>query len=205
MQRSESINEIAQALAKAQGHMRYAAKDSANPFFKSKYADLTSVWEACRESLSLNNIAVVQTPVATEGGVAVETMLCHASGQWMSEVLELPVAKDDAQGIGSAITYARRYALASFVGVAPEDDDGNAAAQARGNGKVQQRPANGLNKDMALSILRNAVPNGLAALEKAWKELTPEARQACKNELPQLKEMAGVKAENMEADPVGAN
>ena len=131
MNRSEQINELATALAKAQGAVKGALKDSTNPHFRSAYADLSSVWEACREALSANGIAVVQAPSSIEAGVCVETMLMHSSGQWCSETLSIPVQKADAQGFGSALTYCRRYGLASMVGVAPEDDDGNAAAQAK--------------------------------------------------------------------------
>jgi len=121
---SPSIAALVAALSKAQGMIKGAAKDSTNPFFKNKYADLSSVWEACREALSKNELAVIQTPV--EGGVI--TMLAHSSGEWIKSYLPMKPTKDDAQGAGSAITYARRYALAAFVGVAPEDDDGQAAS-----------------------------------------------------------------------------
>lgn len=133
MEKSEQINELAAALAKAQGAIKGALKDTANPFFKSKYADLSSVWEACRSQLSANGLSVVQTPCQGEGGINVETMLMHCSGQWISSQFTMPVAKQDAQAVGSAITYARRYALAAMIGIAPEDDDddGNAAT---GNG-----------------------------------------------------------------------
>lgn len=128
--RSDSIGKLSEALAKAQGQMRGAPKDAANPFYRSKYADLASISEACRDALAKNGLAIMQFPRASEKGVEVETLLSHSSGEWVSETLEIPLAKRDAQGIGSAITYARRYALAAIVGVAPEDDDGHAAAQA---------------------------------------------------------------------------
>lgn len=128
MNKSEQINELATALSKAQGAIKGALKDTANPFFKSKYADLSSVWEACREQLSANGLAIVQTPFQVDTGIGIETMLTHSSGQWISNQFTMPVAKADAQGVGSAITYARRYALSAMVGVAPEDDDGNAAS-----------------------------------------------------------------------------
>lgn len=131
MEKSEQINELAAALSKAQGAIKGALKDTANPFFKSKYADLSSVWEACRDQLAANGLSVAQMPCETESGVMVETVLMHASGQWISNRFTMPVAKQDAQSVGSAITYSRRYALAAMVGVAPEDDDGNAAT---GNG-----------------------------------------------------------------------
>jgi hypothetical protein len=144
MQHSENIAAISAALAKVQGSLDGARKDSTNPHFKSKYADLTSVWEACREQLSTNEIAVVQAPgEAAEGVVAMTTMLCHSSGEYFSETLTIPLAKVDAQGYGSALTYARRYALAAMVGIAPEDDDGNAATAhgAVPNNRSRSQPA----------------------------------------------------------------
>lgn len=132
MNKSESINELAAALAKAQGTMRGALKDSDNPFFKSKYADLASVVDAIRESFSANGLSYVQTVEPTEKNEAkVGTIICHSSGQWIDcGCVAVPVSKADAQGFGSAITYARRYGLSAAAGVAPEDDDGNAASKA---------------------------------------------------------------------------
>ncbi len=133
METSENINEIATALAKAQGQIEAAMKDKTNPHLRSKYADLASVWDACRHQLSSNGIAIVQAPETTEKGVSIETLLCHSSGQWVKSSCFIPVDKYTAQGFGSAITYARRYSLAAFVGVAPDDDDGNGA----GSGEKQ--------------------------------------------------------------------
>lgn len=137
MKHSEQINEIGAALAKAQGAIENATKDKANPFFKSTYADLAGIWDACRAALSSNGLSVVQTPEQSEKGVLVSTMLLHSSGQWISGSYLMPVSKFDAQSIGSAITYARRYALAAMVGVAPEDDDGSAE-----NNRGQGAPKN---------------------------------------------------------------
>jgi hypothetical protein len=127
MQHSEQIDQLATALAKAQGSMGGALKDSANPFFKSKYADLESVWTACRKALSENGISVVQGASASETSVAITTMLLHSSGQWMRDTLPLQPKDMSPQGIGSALTYGRRYALAGMVGVYQTDDDGEAA------------------------------------------------------------------------------
>ena len=127
MQTSEQINELATALAKAQGSMGGALKDSANPFFKSRYADLESVWNACRKSLADNGLSVVQSASSAESGIAVTTMLLHSSGQWMRDTLPLNPKDLSPQGIGSAITYGRRYALAAMAGVYQTDDDGEAA------------------------------------------------------------------------------
>lgn len=127
MNRSEQINELAAAMAKAQGSIEGAVKDKNNPAFRSKYADLGAVWDAVREPLAKNGLSVVQFPHRVENGVEVETILMHSSGQWISSTLGMPVSKGDAHGLGSAITYARRFSLSAFCGVAPVDDDGNAA------------------------------------------------------------------------------
>lgn len=128
---SEYIDQLMTALSKAQGEISGASKDSKNPFFKSRYADLSSVWEACRQSLSKHGLAVVQSPMPFNGGLIMVTTLGHSSGQWIRSYLPIVSAKQDAQGIGSGITYTRRYALAAIVGVVPddqEDDDGNKAS-----------------------------------------------------------------------------
>lgn len=124
---SQSIGKLAEALAKAQGKIEGASKDSTNPHFKSRYADLASVWEACRTHLSANGLSIIQTLDNGLNGVTIITTLAHSSGEWIKGALTLKPVKDDPQGVGSAITYARRYALAAMVGVAPEDDDAEAA------------------------------------------------------------------------------
>lgn len=118
------------ALAKAQGEIEGAMKGQTNPHFRSKYADLGAVWDACREALSSNGLAVIQMPDYDPETkcVKVETIITHAEGFEKSSTLRVPTAKQDAQGVGSAITYGRRYALMAAVGIAPEDDDGNAAS-----------------------------------------------------------------------------
>jgi hypothetical protein len=129
MMQSESIANLAKALSIVQGKLTYAVKDSANPFFKSKYADLESVWDACRSLLAENNLCVMQFPGKFfDGCMSLNTILSHASGEWISQEMSVPVTKADAQGAGSALTYMRRYALAAVVGVVQADDDGNAAS-----------------------------------------------------------------------------
>lgn len=144
MQKSESIAALAGALAKAQAEILGAKKDSENPFFKSKYADLAAVWDACRGPLTKNELSIVQTPRTeiTEYStiIYVGTLLSHSSGEWISEELSAIPVKCDPQGIGSCITYLRRYALSAFTGVAPEDDDGNAASNPNGNTKPVGKP-----------------------------------------------------------------
>jgi hypothetical protein len=127
MNKSESISAIAPALVKAQAEIKGALKDSTNPHFRSKYADLSSVVEAVKAPLLKQGIAFLQGVHDAENGVAVETVLLHTSGEWISSTLRIPASKQDAQGYGSAITYGRRYGLQAMCGVPAEDDDGNAA------------------------------------------------------------------------------
>lgn len=126
--RSRELDKLATALAKAQGEIEGAVKDKSNPAFRSKYADLGAVWDAIREPFSKNGLSVVQFPRRDGNSVEVETILLHSSGQWMSGTFSVPTAKQDAHGFGSATTYARRFSLSAVCGVAPVDDDGNAAA-----------------------------------------------------------------------------
>lgn len=136
MEHSENLGALADALAKAQGEIRPAKMNATNPFLKSKYADLGSVMDACRDVLSKYGLSFVQmafTPAMELHGAAVgvETMLMHESGQWIKEKFVLPVGEERGKSVmqvaGSAITYARRYALAAMLGiVADEDTDGAA-------------------------------------------------------------------------------
>lgn len=132
MLRSESIDKLSAALVEVQKEIKVALKDKNNPFFKSKYADLNAVWDACREPLSKHGIAIVQLPVKDDRGVGLETLLIHSSGQFIGAAAASPLAKRDPQGVGSALTYLRRYALSAALGVvADEDDDGAAASLQR--------------------------------------------------------------------------
>ena len=126
----QGIGKLAEALAAAQGAIKGAAKDKTNPHFKSQYADLTAVWDACREALAKNKIAVIQAPRYDDGRLILHTTLAHSSGEQISGTFPVTPVQNTPQGLGSALTYARRYSLASMVGVAPEgeDDDGNAAS-----------------------------------------------------------------------------
>ncbi len=130
MKRSENVNEISKAMSSFQGQMKPALKDSANPFFKSRYSNLESVWEAIREPLCKNELTAVQDVFTTENGVSISTTLLHSSGQWMEfGPLEIPLSKKDAQSVGSATSYGKRYALCAACGVVSgdEDDDGEKA------------------------------------------------------------------------------
>jgi hypothetical protein len=126
---SETLGALGAALAKAQSQIAGASRDSVNPHFKSKFASLAAVWDACREALSANEIAVVQPVTTRQRTVIVTTLLIHSSGEWIEERLPLIAQQDTPQGIGSTITYGRRYGLAAMVGVAPADDDGEAGSR----------------------------------------------------------------------------
>jgi hypothetical protein len=125
------MKSIATALASAQINMGKALKQANNPHFRSKYADLGSVMDACLPALNEHGIAVIQPTGEDDTGRFVETIMIHGeSGEQLSCRVPLIVSKNDMQGYGSAVTYARRYGLMAMAGIAPEDDDGNAAAKA---------------------------------------------------------------------------
>lgn len=193
MNHSEQINELASALAVVQGKMESAKKDSDNPFFKSKYADLSSVWDACRAQLSANGLAVVQGNRVDDSGVVVITMLTHKSGQWISSEIRMESKDKGPQAIGSCITYGRRYGLAAMVGiVADEDDDGN-----KGEGKEKQRkekdPPPPVPSD-TLSMIK--VCQSVSEVTKLYNETPPANRSAAL--------LAAVKARKAEIEAANA-
>lgn len=127
MQTSEQIGNLAKALSQAQAQFLPIKRESENPFFHSKYADLQAIIDATKGALAKNGIAMVQTVEPAEK-VTILTRLIHETGEWIESKIELKPKADDPQSIGSAITYARRYSLGAILGVASEDDDdGNAA------------------------------------------------------------------------------
>jgi len=124
------MKEIASALVKAQKEFGPALKSSTNPAFRSRYADLSACVEAVIDALNNNDIFMMQPTHECDNGVIVETIFIHSSGEQISSgKLHVPATKHDAQGYGSALTYARRYSLMTACGIAPEDDDGNSAAK----------------------------------------------------------------------------
>jgi hypothetical protein len=176
MKMSETIAELATALSKAQGQIEDATKDGLNPAFRSKYADLAAVRAVIREPLAVNDLAIMQFPRTRQGFVEVETMLIHKTGEFVSETLELPVSKFDAHGIGSGITYGRRYGLMSVLCLAAVDDDGNAATE-----KAPAPPAKKAEPDAkelaALSkAMVEAAALGVEALTAKWRTLTTDQR-----------------------------
>lgn len=138
---SPDIKELAKALLSVQRKIQPASRDATNPFTRSKYATLNSVMAASREALLENGIWLCQypVPVETAGCIGLATKLTHVeSGQWQSSLAVVPLPKADPQGMGSALTYARRYALTAMLGMVTEDDDGEAASGRKGNATRQQ-------------------------------------------------------------------
>jgi hypothetical protein len=147
---SQTLGKLLEALAKAQGKIEGAKKDKVNPHFKSRYADLAAVWDACREPLSAHGLAVIQLPVSSPDMVGISTTLGHSSGEWIRGTVWTKPQQPGPQALGSVVSYLRRYALAAAVGVAPDDDDGESAQgrgadgpKAQGGAHTEQRPANG--------------------------------------------------------------
>jgi hypothetical protein len=169
--------------------MKFASKDSANPFFKSKYADLASVWDAIRVPLSNHGLAVIQNPSTfREDGVTyvtVETILMHESGEWSACSLTVPiVGAPDPQKIGSATTYARRYPLAAVAGIAQADDDANSAS-----GKDHAEPAR---MDESARANHQASIEGADTLD-ALKAVWGAAVKACGDDQDALRYLTGIK------------
>ena len=172
MEQSEQINELTKAIVAVQSVIEGAKRDNENPFFKSKYADLQTVWDVCRKPLTDNGLAVVQTNDHADHGVTVVTTLLHTSGQWIRGRLTMRPVKDDPQGIGSCITYARRYALAAMVGIYQTDDDGEGAS-GRGNDKPQTEGPRRLSERLAAEGLRRV----------EYPVAVPEAHRADKDKI----------------------
>lgn len=179
MEKSLSIIEIAKALHLAQGEMSGAKKGAANPFFKSKYADLNSVVDAIREPFCNHGLSYSQFPIYEDGFAGVTTILMHVSGEWLQDSLMLPVVKKDPQAVGSAITYARRYALQSIAGIPSEDDDGNAASQPAKSTKAVSDP----NMDLISEAIKNndsdfVKQNWTGLIANCWPKLSAAQSEA---------------------------
>jgi hypothetical protein len=184
MNRSDTISKIAGALVKAQSEMGNAVKGSANPFFKSKFADLNAVREACIPVLNTHGITVLQPTTVLDGKLYVETLLLHESGEFISGVYEVVVGKqNDPQSLGSAISYSRRYSLQSMVNIGADDDDGE-KAHGRGAGPVKAAP---------VTQAKIETMSGVSTVKE----------QAMVNEAPAVKKGFGVKAPVVETEPEG--
>lgn len=166
---------IYHALAAAQAQMGKAIKDASNPAFRSKYADLASVMDACLPALNANGVAVYQPTIDDETGRFVETILAHESGETIKCRVPLIVQKNDMQGYGSAVTYARRYGLMCMAGIAPEDDDGNAAAKAAPQEAPRQAKGPTPEQVACESLTKAATLDALAAI---WGDLPRDVQRA---------------------------
>ena len=159
MKTSDTIGKIAQSLLKAQRAITFAIKDAKNPQFKSLYADLSSVIDACKPALNESGIVFMQMPTHGEiGHLSLTTRLIHESGEWIESTATCPLQKNDPQGYGSAITYLRRYSLAAAVGLYQDDDDANAASKLKQD--FRSSPTKGILEGLTAS--RQAVINDCA-------------------------------------------
>jgi len=166
MNKSESIVKLAGALCEVQKTELFALTSKKNPFFKSKYADLSSVWDAIRAPLTSNGLAITQTMESNNmDGVTIETTLMHASGEYISGSLYIKPEKNTPQGLGSAITYGRRYALMAIIGVSPEDDDGEHAMERKREYKKEAHNKNNDKSDIPNAAIKK--PDTKKKLSKA--------------------------------------
>jgi len=184
MNQSESITDLATALCLAQAEMGGAIKDSNNTFFKSSYADLTSVIKVIKEPFSKYGLSFVQLPVTSAGGngVGVSTMLMHKSGQWLQSEYLLPMDKVTPQGAGSAITYARRYALQSLVGIPSVDDDSEMAMYRNEPEPVAppspiKRVSKKLMQDLVALVIESEATSEHTLMNEALAELNENEKQ----------------------------
>lgn len=182
---SGRLDQLFAALALAQGKISGAKKDQENPHFKAKFAGLSSTWDACREALSENGLAIVQTMRITPEGYVLRTTLGHKSGQWIRGDTPLLMERQGMQPLGSAVTYARRYGVQSMTGIAPVDDDGEGATVHHGKdepvigelGKVKlQNKMREFDKDLQAIEDEDA----LAGLLESYKD----ALNQCERDLP---------------------
>ncbi len=182
------MKNIATALVKAQKAFGPALKTHTNPAFRSKYADLSACIEAVMDALNDNGIAMIQQTREDATGVTVETVFVHESGEQISSgPLHVPAAKQDPQGYGSALTYARRYSLMAACGIAPEDDDGNASRKAEPDVAAILR---GISNAQTLEVLKANYEAAMQMLPAAHQQAIKKATNARKAELTTAKEEA---------------
>ena len=168
MRRSETIGKLAEALAKARSEFKPVIKDSENPYFKSSYADLSTVIEATKDGLSKHGLVIIQSPgrfIDERKVIVITTLLAHSSGEWIEDDLEMMVTKVDAQGIGSGCTYGRRYSYQAFVNVSGEVDDDAESATGR-----TQKDRKGSSTDMSTTDGENINPTQVRAFWSAAKQ-----------------------------------
>ncbi|MDN7988970.1 ERF family protein [Burkholderia orbicola] len=193
MKTSESISKIAVALLAAQKGITFASKDATNPHFKNKYADLGSVVDAVKPALNEAGIVFIQTASPSEDGkLHLATRLMHESGEWIEDTLVMPLPKPDPQGFGSAMTYARRYALAAITGVYQDDDDGNGASRLNGTppqSVADDNPASASDAQIAIQDAKT-VPELVGIMNGLSVEAQKEVRQAFNKRMAELKKAA---------------
>lgn len=205
-QEHEDMNdtkELSAAMARAFAAIEGAVKGKVNPAFRSKYADLSSVIDAIKPALVENGLWFTQRTQRADGGVIVETVILHASGQSMScGPLYMPATKQDAQGYGSALTYARRYSLMAAFGVPAEDDDGNAATGRQEARRAAPAPVDDGESATVLGSLRDAALEGTAALNERFAKIPAGAakRQVWEQHGAALK-AAAAKADAAQTEP----
>ena len=184
MKSSEQLEKLSEALCAAQGAMGGAVKGSANPFFKSSYADLTSVIKAIKQPCFDNGLSYVQLPHRDGNSIGVVTRLMHTSGQWLEHEFTLPMVKGDPQAAGSAITYARRYALQALFGIPAVDDDAEAAVLRNGEQPTVRPEVTDEYSQLvdklwdSIEAIKTGIEIGdLVMAREAWMELTEEEKE----------------------------
>jgi len=186
MKTSEAINELATALNKAQSGMTGAKKGATNPFFKKSYSDFSMVIEAISQPFADNGLCFVQAAEMNEMKAAVTTRIMHVSGQYIESVTELPPTKNDAQGVGSAISYAKRYGLQALAGVPSVDDDGQDAVKHQTTAKKTTKASLTEVETKAIDALhRHAENKDGQGMAEVWNELTEAETQHVWAKLPQ--------------------
>ena len=188
MNKSDSISNLAKALCEAQKTELFALTDKANPFFKSRYADLSSVWSAIRKPLTDNGLSVVQTMDISDSGVIIETTLLHISGEYISGRLQMTPEKQTPQGVGSAITYARRYALAAIIGISPEDDDAEGAMNRKAQPKKTELSVEQWNQIKVLGAKKELTENETKSIVQfcaGQNKISPRSAKIAELMLPQ--------------------
>jgi ERF superfamily len=183
------MKQIATALVKAQKAFGPALKTATNPHFRSRYADLSACVEAVIDALNDNGIAMIQKCYDCNTGIMIETVFIHESGEMLEcGILQVPASKQDPQGYGSALTYARRYSLMAACGIAPEDDDGNAAMkkpatkETKANENVMRDHLTNISESNTLEVLQERFKEAYkaAGTDKEWLEAVTNAKDLMK-------------------------
>ena len=176
--RSETISELAKVLSNFQGKMTAVKKDATNPFYKSRYATLDTIWEAIRKPLSENGLSIIQTMDVLEGKSVLCTTLLHTSGEWVDGVQLVNPVKDDPQSLGSAISYARRYSLSAILGiVADEDDDAEIATPKSKTSPAKREVAPEATKQPTKGVTPTTEPEKQGVVNRTVQDLIKIAQE----------------------------